>query len=253
MSRMRNVGDVAANREHYLTTRYPNLTYLFHKRMDWMNRHIRPGDEVLEVGCGIGVTRLFVTNGNLTLSDVEAHPWVDRREDAMDLSFADDTVDVVIANNMIHHIPRPIRFVREAHRVLKPGGKLLIQEVNCSLMLRAILIAMRHESYDFSADVFDPDHVCTDEENPWAGNNAIPNLLFDDKERFERQAPSFEMIEKRTSEFLVFLNSGGVTAKTFSIRLPRLALRCLDGVDGFLCATLPRIFALQMRVVLVKR
>ncbi len=51
------------------------------------------------------------------------------RADAKGLNFADHSFDVVFSNTILHHIPDPLPFLREARRVLKPGGVLLIRDL----------------------------------------------------------------------------------------------------------------------------
>jgi SAM-dependent methyltransferase/FMN phosphatase YigB (HAD superfamily) len=48
-----------------------------------------------------------------------------RHEDALDLSFADASFDLLIANDVFEHVPDIERALKEASRVLKPGGMLL--------------------------------------------------------------------------------------------------------------------------------
>ena len=253
MPYMRDVGDLKKNREYYLRTHFPNLKFLFEKRFNWMNEYICDTDEVLEVGCGIGTTKMFVNKGNITLSDVENNPWVDRQEDALNLSYGDGCLDIIIANNTIHHLAHPLKFFQEAERVLKKRGRLLIQDINCSFMTQRLLRFMHIEDFDFNVDVFDIDRVCTNPENPWDANNAIPNLLFDDVCKFERFVPYFKVLEQKHSEFLVYIVSGGISGKTFTIPLPYVVLKILDGIDNLLVSTLPMVFALQRHVVLEKK
>src|SRR5712691_7932545 len=111
---MKDVGDLEKNRDYYIRTRFPNLTFLFQKRFQWMTNYIGDTDEVLEVGAGIGITKLFLKKGHITLSDIETHPWMDCREDALNLTYTNDSLDVIIANNMIHHLPQPLKFFQEA-------------------------------------------------------------------------------------------------------------------------------------------
>jgi ubiquinone/menaquinone biosynthesis C-methylase UbiE len=63
----------------------------------------------------------------------DASPYADRLEyrlgDAKALAFADAHFDVVYSNTILHHIPDPLPFLREAHRVLRPGGALLIRDL----------------------------------------------------------------------------------------------------------------------------
>jgi len=52
-----------------------------------------------------------------------------RRADAKGLGFPDGAFDTVFSNTILHHIPDPVPFLREAHRVLRPGGVLLIRDL----------------------------------------------------------------------------------------------------------------------------
>jgi ubiquinone/menaquinone biosynthesis C-methylase UbiE len=50
------------------------------------------------------------------------------RADAEALPFADASFDVVTARVAPHHFPNPQRFVQEAARVLRPGGRFLLDD-----------------------------------------------------------------------------------------------------------------------------
>ena len=52
-----------------------------------------------------------------------------QRADAKVLPFADSIFDGVISNGMLHHIPDPVDLLREAHRVLRPDGALLVRDL----------------------------------------------------------------------------------------------------------------------------
>ena len=48
--------------------------------------------------------------------------------DAANLPFSSDSIDHVVFNESLHHIPEPQMAINEAARVLKPGGKLIMFE-----------------------------------------------------------------------------------------------------------------------------
>jgi len=51
------------------------------------------------------------------------------RADACALPYADGAFDAVFSNTILHHIPDPRPFLREAWRVLRPGGAFLIRDL----------------------------------------------------------------------------------------------------------------------------
>ena len=154
---------------------------------------------------------------------------------------------------MVHHIPYPIKFFKEMNRVLKKNGKLIIFEPYCSALLQLITIIMKHEGFDFTVNPWDEEHPKSDSKDVWAGNIAVSNLIFDDKEVFKEYLGSYFSIEyEELTECLIFLNSGGVTSKTFCIPMNYFFLNILHGIDKLLVKLFPNLFCLGRRLVLKK-
>lgn len=252
-NRMRNEGDVLSARADYAERKSGNLRALLRSRFEWMNHYIAPDSVGVDVGCGCGFSREFIRCKRLLLTDLTEYDFLDiGGVDALRLPLIDSSLDFVIETNVVHHLPSPCRFLDEAGRVLRSGGFLLMHEVQASLLFCAVLRAMRHEGYSFDVNVFDDDCICTDPDDPWAGNNAIPRLLFDDRKAFERAQPGWRVLRDEPCECLMFLNSGGVTAKTAYIPLPSSVLKGVEMLDTMLAKLAPNVFALGRRIALQK-
>ncbi|MGC4058994.1 MAG: class I SAM-dependent methyltransferase [Chitinophagaceae bacterium] len=188
-NKMSNVDDVSASRADFIRNRPGNLNYLLEKRYGWMNDYINDGDTGIEVGAGNGLSKLFITKGNYEVTDYADFEWLDRKVDALNMPYESGSLDFIVSSNMIHHLAHPYKFLNECHRVLKPGGKLLIQEINGSFFLRLILKLMKHEGYNYNVDPFDKNCVCNDPDNLWSGTMYYQNLLFDDRDYSESNFP----------------------------------------------------------------
>ena len=105
-----------------------------------IRRMLRPGARVLDVGGGLRVDAsrgnvedparawikpLLVETSYQVLDPVETyHP--DIVGDVMALALPDASFDAVLCLAVLEHVPRPWDAVREMHRVLAPGGTLLL-------------------------------------------------------------------------------------------------------------------------------
>lgn len=250
---MRNEGNVETAREIFLKKKPSNLNFLLKQRYEWMNAFIRNDHKGIEFGSGTGISKFFIKSEEFQTSDMTGHEWLDHKFiNALNPPFSDNSYDFIISENLIHHLAFPLEFFRQSNRILKPGGLLIIQETNASYMMRFLLRMMKHEGYNLHADVFDELRPQTDEKDLWSANNAISNLLFNDREKFFANVSGFDIIHDRYAEFTILLNSGGIIAKTFYILLPAFLLHILNSADKLLIKMAPQIFALQRRIVLRK-
>lgn len=178
-NRMKHEGDVVAAREYFMTGKNRVLYNLIRQRFSWMNKYIKASDEIIiELGCGPGLSKQFIKNDKLVLTDITEHEWVDKRVDAMNIDYPDESIDVIICSNMIHHISNPSSFLDNVKKKLKPGGRIIIQDIYTCFLMKTVLRLMRHEGWSDEVDIFDRNAVCNDPSDPWSANCSIPKLLF---------------------------------------------------------------------------
>ncbi len=253
-NRMKSIANTKIARELYYSSESKNVRFLLSKRFSWMNNFINENDVGIEVGSGAGFSKDFIKNKNFKLTDLGEDEHLDFKNiDAQKTGFENESFDYVIASNMIHHIPFPIKFFEEMNRILKKSGRLIIFESYCSIFFQIATILMKHEGFDFTLDVWDEKNPKSDEKNAWHGNIAVPHLIFDDKQKFEDNLGKYFKIEyEKLTECLIFLNSGGVTSKTKCIPMNNFFLNILHSIDNILVKLFPKLFCMGRRIVLVK-
>jgi SAM-dependent methyltransferase len=252
-NRMKGEGDLFSAREYFLRKKNKNLYYLLKNRFNWINDFINQNDYCIELGSGAALLKYFLNNKNVLTSDLANHDFLDYKNiDATDTKFPKNTFDKVISSNMIHHLAYPSKHFREVFRILKPGGLYIIQDINCSIITQLITMLMRHEGFDFTVDPANENIPCNNSEDPWSGNVALPNLIFDNFENFNKKTnTNFKLVHEHFSEFLIFLNSGGVIAKTKFIPLNKFFNNIVMKLDKAF-VRFPNIFSMQRSVVLKK-
>ena len=142
---------------------WPELGFLF--------RDVEKGEQVLDLGCGNGRYFDFLKDKDVKYQGVdfskalidlakEKYPQADfLAADAFNLPFSDNFFDKIYSIAVFHHIPSTelrLEFLKEAKRVLKPGGKIILTVWKFGSGKRSFLMAKNFFLKLFGLSNLDP-------------------------------------------------------------------------------------------------
>ncbi len=243
------------NRKRILSTKNHNLIFLLQKRFSWMKKYLFRKKVVVELGSGNGCIEKIIKKNNILLTDITKYPWIDKKIDMLKVNLGKKyfkKVDVFIINHSLHHCSNPSKSLINISKYLKKGGYVLINEPETSFFLKLIQIILDDESWSLKSKIFEKKDIF-DPKSPWISNTAVAQLLFQDEKKFEKNFPQYTIVDNKLSEFLIFLNSGGVNSKFFHLKLSKPFLRVIDFIDKVLIFIFPSIFALNRKIILKKK
>ncbi len=106
---------------------------------------VKPGKLAADIGAGTGfITEGLIQKGLKVIAvDQSEDMLIEMRRkfagldgiayrigEAEDLPIPDETVDYVFANMYLHHVESPLAAIKEMVRILKPGGRLVITDLD---------------------------------------------------------------------------------------------------------------------------
>ncbi len=134
-----------------------------------------PPGRLLDIGGGSA--HLKLSHPDIVSLDILSFKGIDVVADAHRLPFGPGSFSGIVMLDVLHHLQRPVAFLREAAGVLQVGGRLAMIEPGMSSLSRVFYDRFHHESVDMTADAFAEDHVQSGSD-PWDSNQAIPTLMF---------------------------------------------------------------------------
>jgi len=229
-----------------LIQRKPALRRLYletYERYAACLRRCPPDGLAVELGSGASFVKQVLPE--IVTTDVIEYPDVDRIVDGTRMPFAAGAVRALFLLNVLHHIPDVAAFLREAERVLKPGGRVLIVDQYPGWIGGLVFRHLHHEPFDPTA---------RDWSFPSKGplsdaNGALAWIVFErDRHRFEREHAGLRLVAYERHTPLRYWLSGGL--KRWSL-LPGPLFPLATRVDRALLTVNPR-FASFVDIELVR-
>jgi SAM-dependent methyltransferase len=152
---------------------------------------LEPGAEVLDVGCGLRPYEEFFAHCTYVGLDVEESGRTADEKNAdiyfngLDIPGEDNRYDGTICNEVLEHCVDPVKLLSEMHRVLKPGGKLMVTVPFIWGIHEAPYDFRRYSHYGLVRELESVGFVVVEQERLTPGFDAIELLVASEINNFE--------------------------------------------------------------------
>lgn len=203
----------------------------------------------IEVGAGPGFLKQFFPS--VISTDLIFCPWLAAVADAQRLPFRSASVANIFGLDMLHHLAAPMDLLREASRILVPGGRLILIEPWITPFSWFIFRFFHQERCDLSEAPWSPDSNHAAEKVAFDGNQAIPYLLFGSRHcsRTLQALPEFKMTAIEPFCLFAYLLSGGFNHAGL---LPEFLYPLVAKLERLTLPLWRRVAALRVLLVLEK-
>ena len=220
------------------------LRKIYFDKWDKMMAFAKKG-KVVEIGCGPGAFKEYYPQA--ILLDVVPNSWVDVIGDGRNLPFGNESVDTIIFVDVLHHMTNSLYILKEAQRVLKPGGRLIFEEPYVSKLSR-LIFKIHHESMNFNCDK--NDYKLDVGKKALEADLAIPTIMFGrDYQRIKKKFPRLKLIHLDKYDYFFHLLYGNFSYKQL---IPSILYTSLKKLEEKL-AFLKEFCSFKILVVLEKR
>jgi SAM-dependent methyltransferase len=230
--------DIIQNK-YFLKSLYIDFYKSFAKSLN----HVKKPRTIIEFGSGGGFLKEIVADVITTeIIDING---IDIRCSATQMPFKNDSVDAFILFDVLHHIPDPEAFFREANRCLKIGGRILMIEPANTIFGRFIYQNFHHEAFDPKAG-----WTLASSGPLSSANGALPWIVFvRDRRKFQTKFKSFEIRSVKMHTPFRYLLSGGLS---FRQLLPSVTYPLIKGLEWILSPLNPWI-GMFMTIEIIKK
>ena len=222
----------------------PSLRAIYASYFKMVFHHCVPGN-TLEIGAGSG--GLKGSGYKVVSTDIEKRPAVDIVSDAQSLPFADSSFNNIVAIDVFHHLERPIRFLREARRVLGSKGRLVMLEPGITPVSHWFYRRFHSEPVVMGADVL-ADGPVDRRRDPFAANQAFATLLVTRfREELQATVPRMNIRSYRWLGSLAYPLSGGFQDWCL---VPQALTRPVLALESMIDSVLGRWLGFRILVIL---
>jgi SAM-dependent methyltransferase len=229
-----------------LWERKPVLRTVYQDFYDRLAPECRPGTTI-EIGGGIG--NLKQRLADVVATDIQFAPWLDCVADAQRLPFAAGSAANIVMVDVLHHLEFPAVFFREAARVLRPGGRVLMVEPAITYGSTLFYRLFHHEPTRTSVEAL-ADGTPDPRRDPYDSNQAIPTILVTrERNEFHARFPDLSIVRVVWFALAAYPLSGGF--KPWSL-LSAGAARRLLRVERAIEPLIGRLAGFRVMIVIEK-